>query len=75
MNYKTFKDQYVYADEDVLNYYVQENCPNSLVLCYKQNGSPKEIWFGKFLLEFADNKISLTSLGLTTAYNELTEVP
>ena len=31
--------------------------------------------FGKFLLEFADNKISLTSLGLTTAYNELTEVP
>ena len=25
LNYKTFKGQYVYADEDVLNYYVQEN--------------------------------------------------
>lgn len=24
LNYKTFKGQYVYADEDVLNYYVQE---------------------------------------------------
>lgn len=45
------------------------------MLCYRPNDSVKGIKFGKYLLELTDNKISLTPLGLTTSYSELTEVP